>query len=323
MMITRCSMKTKKRFLFLLFVLLLPSLVIAQGKTDWVTGFPRKSIHIKEWPGKRKVAVCFVFYVEVWGFGQGPNFRPDMTTRNPDLVNGAFRQYGINRGITRVAKLFKEQGVPLSIALNALFPVQRPEIWNKLRKIQPHAPIIAHGMNNSSEQLPLGRGINAQEKYINKTLNLIEKTTGERPKGWSSPSVYANGDTFTATVAEGIKYSLDAMDTDVLSDLVTPKGSLVLLPYPVVTVDMGQNLARNKTPEEISTLWLDYVAELVREAKSDPSSEATVVAIGIHPFVIGRPDGAFVMRSVLEKLKKEKLVWLTDVEAVIKATGQK
>ena len=45
---------------------------------------------------------------------------------------------------------------------------------------------------------------------------------------------------------------------------------LLLLPYPVVTVDMGQNLARMKTPAEIERLWLDYVSELSQEARADP-----------------------------------------------------
>ena len=57
--------------------------------------------------------------------------------------------------------------------------------------------------------------------------------------------------------AEGITYTLDQMDSDIISRLKTPAdGFLVLLPYPVVTVDMGQHLARMKTPTEIETGWI-------------------------------------------------------------------
>jgi hypothetical protein len=45
-----------------------------------------------------------------------------------------------------------------------------------------------------------------------------------------------------------------------------------------------------------------------------------VVAIGIHPFVMGTPDGAAALRRTLETLKKEPTVWLTDVEAVVHAS---
>ena len=149
------------------------------------------------------------------------------------------------------------------------------------------------------------------------------RQTGVRPVGWSSPSVYSNGDTMQAMAAEGIAYTIDQMDSDVISRLKTPDGSLVLLPYPVVTVDMGQQLARMKTPAEIETLWLDYVLELASEARADPAREATTVVIGIHPFVIGTPDGAAALRRVLSRLKKDEQVWLTDTAAILKAAGLK
>ncbi len=59
----------------------------------------------------------------------------------------------------------------------------------------PNAPIVAHGMNNTSDMLPLRRGIAAQKAYIRRTLDLIAEAAGVKPTGWSSPSVYANRDT--------------------------------------------------------------------------------------------------------------------------------
>ena len=295
----------------------------SQKSRDWITGLPREAIHVKAWPEGKKVAVCFVLYVEVWGFGHGPNFRSDMVARDPDVVDEAFRQYSIDWGVARVGRLFKEQGVPLSIALNALFPEQHPETWKQFRALAPNAPIVAHGINNSTELLPLGRGLDAQKAYVRRTLDLIERSTGVRSRGWSSPSVYPNADTFRATAAEGIRYSLDGMDSDILSRLTSEAGSLVLIPYPAVTVDMGQYLSRMKEVADLERLWIDYVTELAREAEADPSREATVVAIGLHPFVVGTPAGAAAMRRVLENLKKQKVVWMTDVEAVLGAAGEK
>ena len=83
------------------------------------------------------------------------------------------------------------------------------------------------------------------------------------------------------------------------------------------------SLARMKTPAEIEAIWLDYVLELANEARADPTREATTVVIGIHPFVVGTPDGAAALRRVLSRLKKEESVWLTDTEALLKAPGLK
>src|SRR6266849_9846089 len=131
----------------------LPSATFAQDGTDRVTGFARDPVHVAAWPAGRKVAVSFALFVEEFGFGQGPVFRPDLATRVPDLVNEAFRQYGIDWGIVRVGRLFKELDIPLSVALNAEFPGTHASVWKEFRAAQPNAPIIAHGMNNTSHML--------------------------------------------------------------------------------------------------------------------------------------------------------------------------
>ncbi len=295
--------------------------VRAQDGTDWITKFPREPMPVAAWPGGKKVAVSFALFVEDFGFGQGPILRPDLASRNPDLVNEAFRDYAITLGNLRVGRLFKELNVPLSIVLNAAFVPAHPSVWKEFRAAQPNAPIIAHGINNSNDILPLGRGIAQQKAYIRRTLDLIASTTGVRPTGWSSPSVYSNGDTMQAMAAEGITYNIDQMDSDFISRLKTPDGALVLLPYPTVTVDMGQFLARLKSPSEIETLWSDYIGELAQEARADPNAQATTVVIGLHPFVIGTPDGAAAMRRLLERLKTNDRVWLTDTEATLKAAS--
>jgi allantoinase len=67
----------------------------------------------------------------------------------------------------------------------------------------------------------------------------------------------------------------------------------------------------------------DYVTGLAREAEAHPDHEATIVAIGIHPLVVGTPYGAEALRHVLENFKNQKLVWATDVQTVLEVAGEK
>lgn len=306
-----------KILLVLFSGLLLSESAMAKLPTDWMSGLPRIPIHIKEWPQGKKVAVCFILYVEEWGVGQGPVFRSDMVERKPDFINESFRQYAIRWGIPRVGRIFNEQQVPLSIALNALFPEKYHDTWQQFLALVPKAPIIAHGFNNSTDLLPLHQGLKEQNTYIKNTLDTIEKDTGIRPQGWSSPSVYANADTLiAATQVADIHYTLDGMDSDILTYIPRPAGFLLFIPYPTTTVDMGQYIQRLQQPSDIAQLWIEYINELVDEAKLYKDRDATVVAIGIHPFVVGTPDGAMALRKVLLHFKKQDLIWMTDVQEV-------
>jgi hypothetical protein len=84
---------------------------------------------------------------------------------------------------------------------------------------------------------------------------------------------------------------------------------------------MGQYLSRSKEAADLERLWIDYVTELAREAAADPNRDATIVAIGLHPFVVGTPAGAAAMRRVLNNFKQQRLVWVTDVESALRAAG--
>src|SRR3984893_10613361 len=155
-----------------LFAAHFPGVTLAQEGADWLTAVPRPPIPVAGRPAGRKVAISFALFIEEFGFGQGPVFRPDLATRNPDLVNEAFRHYAIDWGIPRVGRLFKELDVPLSVVLNGEFPGKYTSVWKEFRAAQPNAPIIAHGMNNTSRMLPLGRGLAEQKAYIRRTLDL-------------------------------------------------------------------------------------------------------------------------------------------------------
>jgi hypothetical protein len=137
----------------------LPAALFAQDGRDWITKFPRTDVHVAAWPGGKKVAVSFALFVEEFGFGQGPVYRPDLASRTPDLVNENFRQYSLSWGNLRVARMFKDLDVPLTVVLNAEYPQAHPLDWKEFRATQPDAPIVAHGMNNTSHMLPLAGGL--------------------------------------------------------------------------------------------------------------------------------------------------------------------
>ena len=51
----------------LVCLLISASPAVSENTGDWMTGLPREPIHVAAWPGGRKIAVCFIFYVEIYG----------------------------------------------------------------------------------------------------------------------------------------------------------------------------------------------------------------------------------------------------------------
>jgi allantoinase len=54
-----------------------------QTTSDWFTGLPREIVPVKAWPEDKKVAVCFVLYVEVWGKVRAPTSGPTWWVEGP------------------------------------------------------------------------------------------------------------------------------------------------------------------------------------------------------------------------------------------------
>jgi hypothetical protein len=117
----------------------------AQSSTDWITGLPREPIHVQSWPGGKKVAVCFIFDVEVWGHGQGPNFRPDTASRTPDVVDESFREYAINFGGHGLHPSSSKRACPSASHSMRCFPASAPmsgsgfASWHPMRPSSPTA----------------------------------------------------------------------------------------------------------------------------------------------------------------------------------------
>jgi hypothetical protein len=41
---------------------------LSENASDWITGLPRELIHVQAWPKGKKVAVCFILYVDSSGW---------------------------------------------------------------------------------------------------------------------------------------------------------------------------------------------------------------------------------------------------------------
>src|SRR5437762_4779445 len=75
------------------------------------------------WPGNKTLAVWIAPNVEVWHYDSpaGTGVSPNPTNRVPDVINYAWREYGMRVGLWRLADVLDGACVKATVALNSQF----------------------------------------------------------------------------------------------------------------------------------------------------------------------------------------------------------
>jgi len=95
---------------------------------------------------------------------------------------------------------------------------------------------------------------------------------------------------------------------------------VVLLPYPPRSSTWADPVALQGA-SDLERLWIDYVGELARERRPIPT--ARPLSSHTHPPVRGRHAGGAVGDAPgTGELQEAQLVWVSDVEAVLKGCGR-
>ena len=100
----------------------------------------------------------------------------------PDVLNYAWRDYGVRVGIWRIMEILERQGFVATAALNAEVCEQYPEIVKAGNRLGWEW--MAHGPNNS--MLFTGMPEEAERPIIAGVLDTIAKQTGKRAAAGSA-----------------------------------------------------------------------------------------------------------------------------------------
>jgi hypothetical protein len=101
------------------------------------------------WPGNKTLAVWIAPNVEVWHYDSpvGQAVQPNVANRVPDVVNYAWREYGIRVGLWRIADVLDEAGVKATVALNSAVCETFPKAMDEMKK--RGWEFMGHGTTNS------------------------------------------------------------------------------------------------------------------------------------------------------------------------------
>jgi len=256
------------------------------------------------WPNGARVAVWVIPNIEHFLFDRpSTSIAPKSTSLVPDVLNYSWRDYGVRVGIWRMMEVMERYGVKGTVALNSDVCHRYPRIIHAGNELGWEW--MGHGNNNSTL-------INAQTEdeeraLIRSVTDRIAKATGQRPRGWLSPALSETHRTPDLLAELGYEYVCNWVNDEQPYPMRVRQGSLVSIPYSIEINDIPAFIEQKQSAEAFGQMIRDQFDVLYE----DGAKTGRVMAICLHPFLIGHPHRSKYFAQALAHITARKEVWVT------------
>ena len=138
-------------------------------------------------------------------------------------------------------------------------------------------------------------------------LDRIAKASGKRPVGWLGSGLQETWNTLDYLVEEGCTYVADWVNDDQPYTMRVDGRTIVSVPYSYELNDASAIVRSKCTPGEFERMIRDQFDVLYEEG----ATSGRVMAIALHPFVMGQPHRIGALKRALEYIDKFDGVWKT------------
>jgi allantoinase len=269
-----------------------------------------KRDEIDVWPDGARIAVTIELTPEQWEWDRkepsevhGSITLPEESRQS--LSSQTAVRYGMKIGLPRIWNILEERNLTATAPATGNTAVRYPETIRKFTELGHE--VICHSYSEGTPLTVLDK--EGQRKDINKTVDVLERTTGETPKGWLSPALLCNEDTIDILADQGFNYHCDLQD-DELPYFIEKNGTtLVELPYRIVggPSDLALYVRENRYSIDEA---LEYLKSVFDAHYTEAATRPQLFNVCIHPHVSGRPDASLVIEKYLDYILKHDEVWM-------------
>ncbi|MFI6509138.1 polysaccharide deacetylase family protein [Streptosporangium sp. NPDC050855] len=258
------------------------------------------------WPGGARVAVYIGLNIEHFLIDRpSTSIWPGTADLVPDALNHGWRDYGPRVGIWRTIESLDRHGVRASALLNSAAAGHYPQIIEA--GLERDWAWLAHGRTNSILQAGMTR--DEERRFLADVVDTITDATGRRPRGWMGPGLTETFNTPELLAELGLSYVLDWTNDDQPYALNVP--GMLSVPYSVELNDLLL-FGRGTTGPE----FVQIVKDQYERLHADSEHGGRVMALALHPFVIGQAFRARYLDEALEYLATRPGVWLTTSDEI-------
>jgi peptidoglycan/xylan/chitin deacetylase (PgdA/CDA1 family) len=246
-------------------------------------------------PGGARLAVWVIVNVEEWDIRQTMPRTvltpPAGGSPMPDIPNWAWHEYGNRVGFWRMLEVFDDLRIPASLAING----SAIAAYEPIARAAAHRDweFIGHGFTQRNMQK-----VENEADDIARTTEAIAKFAGRRPRGWLGPGLTETWETPDRLVEAGYEYVCDWVLDDQPVTLETRAGDIVNVPYTQECNDVAMMLIQHHKASEYSDRAIDQFEQLRHDARSS----ARVMAIVVHPYIMGAPHRTRYFRKAIEHI---------------------
>ena len=212
----------------------------------------------------------------------------------PDVPNWAWHEYGNRVGFWRFIKVFDEFQIPGVIAINGSALAAYPAIVRAA--VERKWEFIGHGYTQTNMQK-----VPNERADIRKVRETILKATGKAPRGWLGPGLTETWQTPELLIEEGYDYVADWVLDDQPVWLKTRTKPILSIPYTQECNDVAMMLIQHHKASEYFERALDQFEQIY----ADAADSARVMALSVHPYIMGAPHRLKYFRRIFEVIRKK------------------
>jgi allantoinase len=251
------------------------------------------------WPNGARVAVWVIPNIE--------HFHIEIGNQVPDIRNHSRRDYGNRVGVWRIIEVLTKHGVRGTVALNAEVGRFYPRIMEEVTRLQWE--LMGHGLTNSV--LLTGMPKDKEAAVIAQAREMIGQW-GQTMRGWLGPGLGETWNTLDLLREHGVKYVCDWVNDDLPYRM---NNGLYSIPYSIELNDMPLF--------NIPSIDIGEFERRIRETfdvlYDEGARNARVMAIALHPFLIGVPHRIRALDRALSYIASHGSVWFATGSEIIDA----
>ena len=259
------------------------------------------------WPNGAKCACCITFDMDADSLIHLDH--PKDGYRRASAIS--MLQYGPNVAIPRIVETYRHFGIRQTFFIPAWCMETYPQAVETI--LGGGHEIGQHGYLHEN---PVPQSRDEQAMWMDRCIEVIERMTGQKPRGWRAPLYNFSNHSAELLVERGFSYDASLMGDDVPYVVDAAGGSFVELP---------SHWGLDDWPQYVQSMDLDYMMP-IRAPRTgweafQQEFEAAYRHGGlwvpvVHPFATGRLSRWEVVAQFLETVLSRGDVWFAPMEEI-------